>query len=423
MNLNVNITKRVRRRRYPNGVVVRLVRYVLNYRDPKNGRRRQEFFELAKDAQRRRADLVAMVASDTYVDERAAPTVGEVVDLWLADRAGKVKSNTLAGHRIVVSHIAGPWLAGTREQRADYTKTGRAPKGLPLLPMLGKVQVTDLTTAAIRAWHREVASHCGAYTANRAASLLKSILALAEEDFGLRAPSMPNNLALRRSREKKAILALEQIATLIAAAKQDPEHGLHYSFPFFAGTRPSEQLGLLWDEVDFERGVIRICRIQERDGSLCEVTKTAAGMREIPIGPSLRAMLLDWRVRCPRRQGELHRVFPGPGRLQPWPKPRLGGGGPLLYQNFRTRYWEPVFKRLGLPYVTPHSARHSYISTLQAQGIEVGLVAKLAGHASAIVTLGHYTQAVRGGEVAVAALEKAYQMQEPLAFIASEAGE
>jgi integrase len=69
-------------------------------------------------------------------------------------------------------------------------------------------------------------------------------------------------------------------------------------------------------------------------------------------------------------------------------------GGPLLYQNFRRRYWQPVFKKLGLPYVTPHSARHSYISTMQAAGVEVGLVAKLAGHASAVVTLGHYTQAV-----------------------------
>jgi hypothetical protein len=42
---------------------------------------------------------------------------------------------------------------------------------------------------------------------------------------------------------------------------------------------------------------------------------------------------------------------------------------------------------LWLPAVTPHSARHCFISTLQAQGIEVGLVAKLAGHANANVTL------------------------------------
>ena len=80
----------------------------------------------------------------------------------------------------------------------------------------------------------------------------------------------------------------------------------------------------------------------------------------------------------------------------------------MLYWNFRRRFWAATLKKLGLPAVTPHSARHSFISTLQAQGIEVGLVAKIAGHANANVTLGHYTQATRGGEAAVAALERAF---------------
>jgi integrase len=409
MNLKINLTKRIRRRTLSTGVVVRQTRYVLNYREPASGQRRQEFFERQKDAQDRKADLTSKFAAGTYVDERTAPTVAEALDHWLADKIAKVKANTVAGYKITARHIRGPILAGTAEQRAAYAETGRVPKGAHLLPMLGAIKLPDLTTAAIRAWHREVALNAGIYTSNRAASQLRSVLALAEEDFGVRPPSMPNNLARRRNREKKAILSSDHIAVLIAAARQDPERGVFYAFPFLAGTRPSEQLGLLWDEVDFERGVIRICRIQERDGTLTEMTKTEAGTREIPMGATLRAMLLDWRVRCPRRRGELHRVFPGPGRLQPWPTPRLGGGGPLLYQNFRNRYWRPAFAKLGLPYVTPHSARHSLISTLQAQGIEVGLVAKLAGHASAVVTLGHYTQAVRGGEAAVAALERAYQ--------------
>jgi integrase len=54
------------------------------------------------------------------------------------------------------------------------------------------------------------------------------------------------------------------------------------------------------------------------------------------------------------------------------------------------------------------SARHSFISTLQAQGVEVGLVAKLAGRKNAVVTLSHYTHAMRGGEDAVKALDRAY---------------
>ena len=119
-------------------------------------------------------------------------------------------------------------------------------------------------------------------------------------------------------------------------------------------------------------------------------------------------MLLEWRLNCPRLDGELYWVFAGPGVPRQWPLPRIGGGGPLLFSNYLKRYWKPAFAAAGVRYVTHHSARHSLVSTLQAQGDEVGLVAKLAGHANPAVTLGHYTQAVRGGAEAMAVLEAAY---------------
>ena len=80
----------------------------------------------------------------------------------------------------------------------------------------------------------------------------------------------------------------------------------------------------------------------------------------------------------------------------------------MLYANFRKHVWKPFMKALALPQVTPHSARHCFISTMQSQGVEVALVAKLAGHANATITLSHYTQAIRGADGAVAALEKAF---------------
>ncbi|HVI30173.1 site-specific integrase [Hansschlegelia sp.] len=407
MDFSINLTKRTRKRKLKSGEAVLQDRYVLNYIDPNSGRRRQQFFERKRDAEARQRDLLTQVAAGAYVDERTVPTVAEAIDHWLADREGNVKATTLKGYKVVCAVIRGPLLVGSRRERADFTATGAKPKGATFLKMLGEVKLNDLTTAAIRAWHRTVAEQTGTYTADRAKAHLKSILALAEEDFKVRAPSMPTGLSRARHKPKKAILTGELIRKIIQAAADD-EQGVYYAFPFLAGTRPSEQLGLLWEDVDFDKNLIRIRRIQERDGSLTEMTKTEAGTREIPMGKTLRELLLAWRVRCPRKGKELHRVFPGPGRLQPWPKPRLGGGGPLLYQNFRKRYWEPAFKQLGLPYVTPHSARHSFISTLQAQGIEVGLVAQIAGHANPTVTLGHYTQAVRGGAAAITALEQAY---------------
>jgi integrase len=219
---------------------------------------------------------------------------------------------------------------------------------------------------------------------------------------------MPTGLQRQRDKARKAVLTPEEVARLLAAARDDLDNGVYVAFPFLAGTRPSEQLGLLWDDVDFEANVIRIRRIQLRDGSLSEFTKTAAGVRSIPMSPLLREMLLAWRVRCPRKDGKLERVFPAPGVARAWPLPKIGGGGPLIYGNFRKRYWAGTLKKLSLPAVTPHSARHSFISTLQAQGVEVGLVAKLAGHKNAVVTLSHYTHAMRGGEDAVKALDRAY---------------
>jgi integrase len=344
------------------------------------------FFTRKKDAEAQQRAIMLKAAQNRYVDEGTAPTIRSVAEHWLAARDGKVKASTLRSYKDMVKVVLGPILDGTAVERREYSSAPVTPKGVKLLPMFGEVKVTDLSTAMIRNWGRVVTQKCGSYSANRAKAHLKSILALCEEDYRIRAPSMPTGLERARSKPKKAILTSPEIRRLIQAAKDDPEQGVYYAFPFLAGTRPSEQLGLLWSEVDFEKSVIRIKRIQERDGSLTELTKTEAGIREIPMGPALRELLLAWRFRCPREDGRLFRVFPGPGRLQAWPKRRIGGGGPLVYQNFRRRYWEAVFKRLGLPYVTPYSARHSFTSTLQAEGIEVGLVAKIAGHANPTVT-------------------------------------
>jgi integrase len=130
-------------------------------------------------------------------------------------------------------------------------------------------------------------------------------------------------------------------------------------------------------------------------------------------------MLLKWREVCPRSDGALPRVFPRLGHLPAAPGQPLSGGT-LSYANFRKSYWQPAFAALGLPYVTPHSARHTFISTLQAQGVEIGLVAKLAGHANATVTLNHYTQAVRGASPAIEALQRAYEAGFPEAGNASD---
>jgi|GEM_PF-713338 len=405
----VNISKRNMTRKLRTGGTVVLQRYIVSYIDPKAGQRVQKFFERQKDAQAHQAKVMSDLRQGVYADDRKVPTIAEAFDNWLDDRRGNVKETTIEGYACYRPCIVGPLLSGTAEDRMTYGRTGIVPKGLNLLPMLGHKKVTALTTADIRAWQRLLCETVGPYMTKKAQSYLKTLMGLAAEDHNLRLAPMPRRLGRGKPKIEKTILLPEQVQKLLDHAKQDRDYGIYYAFPFLVGTRPSEQLGLLWEDVDFENRVIHIRRMQEKDGSLCETTKTSAGVRDVPMSVMLYDMLMEWRERCPRRDGCPHRVFPNIGFRSFFGRPRKGGGNFLLYGNFRARVWVRILKKLDLPPVTPHSARHCFISTLQAQGVEIALVSKLAGHANASVTLGHYTHAVRGGEDAVEKLAKAFQ--------------
>jgi integrase len=412
MTLNINLTRRLRRRKLKDGSVVEQARYVLNWRDPRTGEREQRFFERQREAQERRSELVAAHDRGVYSSSPRSVTVEAAVAAWLETKRGAVRPITFATYKFQSRYVVGPLLPGAARRAIIRSGVGAKPKARAI-ELLGREKVQELTTRRIRGWHKLISDEVSVYCANKAMQILKAALALAAEDHEFRPPAMPMGLQRQRDKARKMVLTPDEVAKLLAAARHDLGKGVYVAFPFLAGTRPSEQLGLLWDDVDFEVNVIHVRRIQMRDGSLCEFTKTAAGVREIPMSPRLREMLIAWRVRCPRRDGKLERVFPAPGVARAWPLPRQGGGGALIYGNFRRRYWVPTLKRLGLPAVTPHSARHSFISVLQAQGVEVGLVAKLAGHKNAVVTLSHYTHAMRGGEDAVKALDRAYAASAP----------
>ena len=197
-------------------------------------------------------------------------------------------------HLPLLKNIVGPLLQGTPQERARYALTGRkAHRDTKLLQMLGSFKVSELTTAQLRRWHNLIRTEVGHHTANRVMSMLKGILALAEEDFGVRVCSMPTNLARRKSKPKKEILTPDEVAKLIDYAKTDTERGVFIAWPYLTGTRASEQLGLLWEDIDLERNIISIRRALNRDGSTSETTKTDAGEREIPISATLRTMLLE----------------------------------------------------------------------------------------------------------------------------------
>lgn len=409
MSMKISITKRERKRRLKSGETVVNERWVAQWSCPKSGARLQRFFERKRDAEAFRNETIVAFDRGTYSAQKLALTVADAIQALLDARRLMVRPSTFKAYQYDVKYIIGPLLKRPFREAMIRSGTGAIPAGAAYVECIGHVKVVDLTTRMIREWHRVISEEASITAANRAKQFLRAALELAAEDFEFRPCAMPKGLPRQLGKERKRVLKADQIRLFLEQAKADHEWGVYYAFPFLTGTRSSEQLGLKWEDIDFEGNVIHIRRTQLRQtGELSDMTKTEAGTRTIPLAPTLRTMLLEWRLRCPRLEGKLDRVFPAPGRRRPWPLPRTEGGGALLHHNFLTRIWHPALKRAGLPPVTPHSARHSYISALQTLGAEVGLAARLAGHKSPVVTLQYYTHSTRDGGDVVAALDRSF---------------
>lgn len=246
---------------------------MLNWRDSRTDSREQRFFERLKDAQEKRAELMAAYDRNNYSATQPNLTVADAVKAWLETKKGTIRENTFRNYEYRALYVIGPLPTKDARRTNMYSGTGMQLKA-NTFELLGYIKAQVLTTRDIRTWHKLISEEVSVYTANKAMMILKAALALAVEDHEFRPPAMPTGLQRRRDKERKKVLSPDQISLVLAAAKNDLEKGIYFAAPFLMGTRPSEQLGLLWDEVDFDANVIRISCIQMTDGSLAEVTKT-----------------------------------------------------------------------------------------------------------------------------------------------------
>lgn len=408
IKFRTNITKRPMRRKLKSGEVVILDRYVLHYKDPASNRRKSQFFETRKAAEAEQQRLYKAVAEGSPLDPRQAPTVADAVEYWLKSCEGRVRPETIKLYRMVsYNYLVGPVFEGSKEERHQFHKSGKIPEGRKVTPLLGRLRVSDLTTAQIRTWHQTVMTFTTPYMAKAAKKHLSTVLSIVGEDFGIRVPPMPRRLGAGYQKKQRLLLRPDEVKAIFDYARQD-RYGLYYVFLFMTGARPSEMLGLLWEDIDFIENVIHIRRNQEKSGKIKNFPKTAAGQRAIPMAPMLREALIAWKGICPHRKGYPERVFPCLGYKYSDPNHQSRAGGAFLLANFRNRVWRPMIEALGLPPVTPYVTRHLVISNLQAQGVEIGIVAKIAGHSNPQITLQHYTHQVRDSDGVMDKLNTAY---------------
>ena len=141
-------------------------------------------------------------------------------------------------------------------------------------------------------------------------------------------------------REMKT-LPVEQLASFLHEAKESGVFELYY-IELATGLRRGELLGLKWEDINLEQGVIHVRRQVARiDGEIVEAPlKTKNSYRALTIGADAVEILKEQQ-----RKTNSEYVFPSPT------------GGPMSPDSV-LHMLHRVLKRAGLPEIRFHDMRH-----------------------------------------------------------------
>lgn len=214
--------------------------------------------------------------------------------------------------------------------------------------------------------------------ANQNLSLLNSFMKWAtDQDFTEDNPFQgikPAKGNQNRS-QNRTPFSLDEITRILDTVAIDPGTCHYHDFILALlslGARPSELIGLRWQDIDWARQLVRIAHSLSRAGdgrssSHARERKAAktGTVRDVPIPDRLFTILQQ------RKSGETDPadlVFTSPS------------GKAIDDHSFSQRTWRRVLQRAGVPHRPPYTCRHTCISLLLEQGATMQQAAHIAGH-------------------------------------------
>jgi integrase len=160
----------------------------------------------------------------------------------------------------------------------------------------------------------------------------------------------------------------------------------------FTGMRRGELMGLEWKDIDYEKKTINICRTSQYlpgDGVFTKEPKTEFSTRTITIPDTIVALLKDYKLHQESERTQIADLWNPTDRLfTTW------NGEPMSPDTI-TDWFGKFIKIHNLPHVTFHGLRHTNVSLLIAEGVDVRTIASRVGHANPTTTLNLYSHMLR----------------------------
>lgn len=343
--------------------------------NPGTGRQIQRSFSGRTQKEvREKMQAVAVELNNGTYREPSKMTVGEWLDIWHDTYLNNIKPRTV---KIYENDIR-----------------------LHIKPALGAIRLETLKTHTIQKFYNDLTKGAkgerplSPKTVKNIHGVLHHALNQAVANEMLR--FNPANACTLPRIERKELKPLdeENIKAFLNEIK-----GTRYEDIFlvtlFTGMREGEVLGLTWDCVDFESGIltvnkqIQLHQEKELKGAYTLISPKNGRSRTIAAAPFVMNCLRRWRS----KQAEWHlkagEVWMNPDNLVFTDE--IGGH---LTKSSVYREFKKIVKRIGRPDARFHDLRHSYAVAAISSGDDIKTVQSNLGHATAAFTLdvyGHVT--------------------------------
>ena len=303
----------------------------------------------------------------------------EVLD-WIASL--RIDGDTLAPRsaNITVQELAEEWLS-----YKEKTITPQVHYNLcssfkcHLYPVLGKYKVQDLSRELIeKSYDKMFGPSYSDGTISTFATNFKNMLEYSV-DHNILKSNPHDRVVLTKHRNVRKVEAYseEDHRKIVQYLKTHykPYHALFYVM-LSTGLRQGEASALTWDDIDLERGIVKINKTVVRNGGMVIIQdhpKTASGVRSIYLPPNT----LDYLRKYNQLHGKDHYAF-------------LNARGGFFNATIIMNRWRKICRELDIEYKGAHSLRHTFATRALEKGIDVKTVSTILGHKNVLTTMNVY---------------------------------
>ena len=165
-------------------------------------------------------------------------------------------------------------------------------------------------------------------------------------------------------------------------------YGPVFAVAMTTGMRPSEYLGLKWQDIDWDQGTVSVSRTLGRGtrGWRFAETKRAGSRRVIKLQNWIVRLLKELQERREKADAQDREWLEGAEMLF-----ANEFGRPVSQNNLVFKHFKPILKQAGLPDIRLYDLRHTAATLALRAGVSPKVVAEQLGHASAAFTLDVYS--------------------------------